>query len=90
MGADLSDANLEGADLREVSHSFKRLRSIPRYKHPIVIIDNLIKVGRQTHSYEEWERFTTDEIFGMDREEALLFYPQLMRILEIEMDDKNV
>jgi len=84
--ADLRGANLRGANLRGVIHSLKRLKSIFGFEYPIAIIDDVIEVGCQTHTYEQWKSFTQEEIYKMDGNEATKFYPKLLKILEMEMN----
>ena len=90
-GANLEGANLEGADLGRANlegatHSLKRLKSISGFEYPIVIIDDVIKVGCKRHNHEKWKSFTQEEIYKMDGSRAIEFYPKLLKILEMEMN----
>jgi Pentapeptide repeats (8 copies) len=84
--ANLRRADLEGANLKGAIHSLKRLKSISGFEYSIAIIDDVIEVGCQTHTYEQWKNFTQEEIYKMDGSKAIGFYPKLLKILEMEMN----
>lgn len=84
--ADLRGADLRGANLRGATHSLKRLKSISGFEYPIVIIDDVIKVGCKRHNHEKWKSFTQEEIYKMDGSRAIEFYPKLLKILEMEIN----
>ena len=89
--ADLEGANLRGADLRYAdlryaegnSGVIKLLKTILGLHWGILIFDQQVTVGCQSHTYETWKNFTSQAIADMDRQ-APEFYPVLMRILEYE------
>ena len=72
-GADLSGADLSGANLYGVISDYKILKNISVLKWNIIILDNLVKVGCQEHSYEKWLSFSDKEIAEMGQG-ALEFY----------------
>ena len=81
-GADLSDANLSGAnlrdanliganlidsDLRDAIGNSKQVKSLQLGKYNITILVGIkIHIGCQTHTVEQWEKFTDEEISDMD------------------------
>lgn len=84
-GVNLNRTNLSGTNLSGAIHSFNRLKSITGFEYFIIIIDDIIQVGCQTYSYEKWKNFSQKEIYRMDRDSAVEFYPKLLKILEMEM-----
>jgi hypothetical protein len=85
VDANLVDANLRGANLTNTKSDFKIFKSISGLEYPITIKDNVIRVGCQTHTYEEWKGFDSGTISKMSRD-ALTFYPILMEILTKELN----
>jgi hypothetical protein len=79
--ADLQNADLSDSDLSDVKHNCKHLLCIKGMEYTITIIDDMVRVGCQHHSYETWKKFSPREIQEMDGEKATIFYPKLLKIL---------
>nr|WP_234276205.1 pentapeptide repeat-containing protein [Klebsiella aerogenes] len=81
-GADLRGADLYGADLRGADlpdHTFV----IMGEKYAITIENGeYVRAGCQSHSIEEWRKFSKQEIAKMDGRKALKFYPRLIDIID--------
>jgi hypothetical protein len=52
---------------------FKKLNYIDTLRWKISMIDDIVQVGCQKHSYKTWLNFSQDEISKMD-DDALYFY----------------
>ncbi|HFV9295524.1 TPA: pentapeptide repeat-containing protein [Serratia fonticola] len=86
-GANLSGANLYGADLRGAD-----LRDANLPDHTFVIMGEpyylqisngeYVRAGCQSHTVEQWRKFTKREIADMDGRKALKFYPRLLKIID--------
>lgn len=96
-GATLVDTDLTGAylyetDLRKTNLSGATVTRallppntyfIYGYRWRIDIIQGeWVRVGCQYHTASQWRGFTRDEIHDMDQDEALDFYPTLIKILD--------
>ena len=85
-GADLRDANLSGADLRDADLARTILPNstfiIFGEKYFISIFSNCVRAGCQCHSVNEWRQFSKQDIFDMDGEDSLKFYPRLLDIID--------
>ncbi|HGL4547166.1 TPA: pentapeptide repeat-containing protein [Klebsiella aerogenes] len=76
-GANLLGANLCGANLPD--HTFV----IMGEKYAITIENGeYVRAGCQSHSIEEWRKFSKQEIAIMDGRKALKFYPRLIDIID--------
>ncbi|CND49400.1 pentapeptide repeat-containing protein [Yersinia pseudotuberculosis] len=81
-GADLSGANLRGADLRDADLP-DRTYVIMGEKYYLQISNGeTIRAGCQSHTAEEWRKFSKREIADMDGKTALKFYPRLLDIID--------
>jgi hypothetical protein len=82
--ADLRNAYLRRADLSDAISGFDIFKHIPGVRWDILLRDNLIKVGCQEHTYENWLAFNEEDLMNMDGNYALDFYPELLLILQEE------
>ncbi|HEC5301786.1 TPA: pentapeptide repeat-containing protein [Enterobacter asburiae] len=76
-GANLYGANLYGANLPDLTYVImgeKYLISITNGEY--------IRAGCQSHTVEEWRKFSKQEIAEMDGRTALKFYPRLLDIID--------
>jgi hypothetical protein len=82
-GADLSWANLYGANLYEADLSgatyggetlTKAPLSILNLRWPVLITEQQMQIGCQSHKHEEWEAFDNAAIFAVDGKGALRFW----------------
>src|SRR5574343_242928 len=65
-GADLSGANLRGANLYEATlYNVRGILALCGMKWPILISHNIMKIGCQTHTHNEWKSFSDKEISKM-------------------------
>jgi len=76
-GANLRGANLRGADLPESTF----IITGEQYFISITSGDH-VRAGCQSHSVEDWRKFTKHEIAEMDGKKALRFYPRLLDIID--------
>ena len=85
-GADLRDANLYGADLYGVNGNLRHIKSLQTETYYITYTAEVIQIGCQRHTIEEWKNFNNDEILKMDGQKALDWWKQwkpiLMQIIE--------
>ncbi|HIE4893420.1 TPA: pentapeptide repeat-containing protein [Yersinia enterocolitica] len=86
-GADLRDANLRGADLRGADLCGAKYPDhtyiITGYPYFLQISNGeTIRAGCQSHTAEEWRKFSKREIADMDGKTALKFYPRLLDIID--------
>lgn len=79
--ANLRGANLRGANLSDVKSDYTILISINGMRWSIVLMDDTVKVGCQTHTYAQWKSFSYKEISEMDTD-ALTFYKILIPLLD--------
>ncbi|HHH1595514.1 TPA: pentapeptide repeat-containing protein [Yersinia enterocolitica] len=81
-GADLRDADLRGADLRGAKYP-DHTYIITGYPYFLQISNGeTIRAGCQSHTAEEWRKFSKREIADMDGKTALKFYPRLLDIID--------
>jgi uncharacterized protein YjbI with pentapeptide repeats len=83
-GADLSGANLSGADLRDANLRNANLfgangvndyvKCIQIDTYPITYTAEMIKIGCQRHTHQEWADFTDAQIRAMDGTKALAWW----------------
>ena len=85
-GADLRNADLRNADLRNANLARAILPNstviIFGEKYFISIFSNCVRAGCQCHSVNEWRQFSKQDIFDMDGEDSLKFYPRLLDIID--------
>jgi len=60
--ADLSDANLRGADLRGANGNMKEIKSMRLNKWAISFTAEVMAIGCQQHSIEDWKGFDDSKI----------------------------
>jgi hypothetical protein len=65
-GADLSDANFHGADLCNCTGNMKEIKSMRLGKYNIVYTKDILAIGYDQHTIEEWKNFTDDKINKID------------------------
>ena len=90
QGADLQWANLQGANLRRANLRWANLEGADLKHTGITIIQGLewpvikyptdLQIGCKRHTYEDWAKFTDDEISSMD-ENALTFWRKYREFL---------
>jgi Uncharacterized low-complexity proteins len=89
--ADLSNANLRNADLRNADLRNANLARailpnstfiILGEEYFISISGDYVRAGCQCHSVNEWRQFSKQDIFDMDGEDSLKFYPRLLDIID--------
>ena len=83
-GADLSRADLSGADLRGANSDFKVFKTVSGLTWDILLINDIITVGCQTHSLNNWLGFSDDRLDEMD-DKALNFYYSTLKPLLLEI-----
>ena len=66
-GADLEGANLEGANLWSTVGNMKEIKSLQLETYPITYTKEVMQIGCQCHSIEEWFNFSDEKISEMDR-----------------------
>ncbi len=97
FNANLSYANLSYAYLRNANLSYADLRNAKFSDKLIIknnkrsyyqgsdyycwIFENIIKIGCEVHSYQEWKNFTDKEILKMDGKRALKFWKKEKEII---------
>ncbi|EPE9215833.1 pentapeptide repeat-containing protein [Salmonella enterica] len=86
-GADLYDADLRDADLRAANLYGANLPDltfvIMGEKYQIIITNGeYVRAGCQSHTVEEWRKYSKQEIAEMDGRDALKFYPRLLDIID--------
>ncbi len=62
----LGGANLEGANLEGASGNMKEMKSIFLDKWPVTYTAEVMQIGCQRHTIDEWRGFDDDEINNMD------------------------
>ncbi len=66
-GADLRGADLRGADLQHANLSEALgVLSLLSLHWPVYVAKNLVQIGCERHTIEEWEAFDADAIQAMD------------------------
>ena len=73
-GANLADANLAGANLAGLSGLNDWVKCIQIEDWPITYTSEVMQIGCQRHSHEEWRGFSDAEIRVMDSMKALKFW----------------
>ena len=91
-GANLSDANLSDANLRDANLSDAGLPDrtyvIMGEKYYLQISNGEnVRAGCQSHTVEEWRKFSKRDIADMDGKKALGFYPRLLDIIDFYLGE---
>ena len=73
-GTNLDGADLAGADLNGLSGLNGWVKCIQIEDWPITYTSEVMQIGCQRHSHEEWRGFSDVEIRGMDGMKALNFW----------------
>jgi hypothetical protein len=73
-GADLRDAYLRGVQYGDYAISIPPLHILGLY-WDVLIVDDAIEIGCQTHPIDKWDAFTNKEIGAMDSR-ALAFWTE--------------
>ena len=85
-GATLEGANLEGANLYRVSGDLEHLKSILCEKYPVTYTAEVMQIGCEKHSFEDWWNFGDKAITKMGSKKALKWWgtwkPILQKIIE--------
>lgn len=81
-GATMENTRLQGANLHGTN--LPRLtRVIYGEKYFLFIYKNkMLRAGCQNHTIEEWRTFSEADIYDMDGQRALQFYPRLLDIID--------
>ena len=96
-GADLGNVNLYGADLRNadlrnvtlngVFGNMKHVKSLQIEKYCITYTSEILQIGCQRHTIEEWKNFNNKSILEMDGKRALEWWNKwkqiIMQIIEM-------
>ncbi|CNC99285.1 pentapeptide repeat-containing protein [Yersinia frederiksenii] len=80
--ADLSGADLSGAYLPDLTFV------LMGWAYPVFITNGeYVRAGCQSHTAEEWRKFSKLDIAGMDCDarKALKFYPRLLDIIDFHL-----
>lgn len=64
--ANMSYANMRGADMRGAVGNMEEVKSMQLEKYMIVFTSDILCIGCQQHTIEEWFGFTDDYISQMD------------------------
>jgi len=78
-GASLSNANLSGAylycaNLRNASGNMRQIKTISLETYHVTYTKDIIQIGCENHSIEEWRLFSDERIIKMDGKRALSFW----------------
>lgn len=65
--ADLRGADLWGADLSGTIGNMKQIKSLQIDEYPIVYTSDIIQIGCENHTIEEWKSFDDEKISKMDK-----------------------
>jgi hypothetical protein len=85
-GADIQHANLRGASLRGAIGNGEEIKTIQTEKWPIVYTRDVMAIGCEQHSIEDWFAFDDKHIKAMD-EDALAFWRKWRPILQAIMEE---
>ena len=90
-GANLSDADLRGADLSDADPQINGVAiiSINGLPYALLITDTHLRAGWQNHTFAAWRAMTQDQISEMDGKKALDFYPTLIGIIDLLCKDRE-
>jgi carbonic anhydrase/acetyltransferase-like protein (isoleucine patch superfamily) len=56
--------------------------SLSGLRYNLTVTDNRLRAGCQEYTFDEWRKFTADEISRMDGKRAIEFYPHMVAIME--------
>jgi hypothetical protein len=92
-GANLRGANLRGADLSGANLSWaignnKEIKTIQLGTWQVVLTKEVMAIGCQRHSIEQWFSFTDDEIKEMDIK-AIEWWHKNKQILKMIVENNN-
>lgn len=65
-GADLSGVNLSGANLRGAIGNLRHIKSLQSEKYYVTYTSEILQIGCQRHTIEEWKIFDDTKITNMD------------------------
>ena len=74
IGANLRGADLRGADLSYALGNMKQIKTISLEAYHINYTKDVIQIGCENHSIEDWKNFSDERVSEMDGEEALTFW----------------
>ena len=78
--ANMYGANLSGANLRDAIGNGKEIKTLQTEFYIVVMTKDVMHIGCERYSYNEWFNFTDDQIAKMDRN-ALKFWNKYKLIL---------
>lgn len=67
-GADLRETNLTGANLWDIIGNGREIKSMQIERYSVVYTSDILQIGCERHTVEEWRDFTDQEIDKMDSE----------------------
>jgi uncharacterized protein YjbI with pentapeptide repeats len=73
-GANLNGANLEGANLEGANGVNEYIKCVQIEAYPITYTADILQIGCQRHSIEDWRTFDSRRIAAMDGKGALKFW----------------
>ena len=83
---DGSHADLRGANLSGINGNLKHIKSLQTETYHIAYTSEVIQIGCQRYTIEQWNSFNNNEILKMDGHKALEWWnkwkPILMQIIE--------
>ncbi len=77
-GAKLNDAKLNDAELPNMSACICAGEDYYLFLSP-----DVVQAGCQSHSPEEWRKFTKKEVADMDGKRSLKYYPRLLDLMDL-------
>ncbi|UML83073.1 pentapeptide repeat-containing protein (plasmid) [Leptospira interrogans] len=80
-GADLSGANLSGVNLSGAQGNSHNIKTIQTDHWTVVYSNNLMYIGCESHSFDQWWNFSDDEIDNMSQN-ALEFWRKWKDVLQ--------
>ena len=86
-GANLRGANLRGANLRYCVGNGKEIKSLQIGTYLISYTKDILNIGCQSHTLDEWKSFTDDEISEMDSD--VLEWWKLNKYIVIELAERE-
>tara|TARA_R100000951_G_scaffold84582_1_gene72364 strand:- start:40 stop:576 length:537 start_codon:yes stop_codon:yes gene_type:complete len=82
----LCDANLRGANLWSTTGNKREVKSLQLEQYDVTYTAEVIQIGCQRHTIEEWANFSRDDIAAMDAEDAVEWWAKwkedLMNIIQ--------
>ena len=70
-GSDLSNSDLRGSDLRIIRGNGKEVKSLQIGTYMVSYHKDILNIGCQSHTLNEWLNFTDEEIDRMDKDTSL-------------------